>query len=282
MSKKLNVLRQHNHTDYFASGNLLRHNSKYLPYLAIFCFAETCNRLKKGGTRLTTEKRKVPMYLFGSTIMGSQYPLFYLDMCFHTLPRPYFLFKPNNEGYILSRKQWFMDFVAEIEGLTLHFLLHLHPDKKYSREILKKIILSKNIIPESCRISNSFFTHLTMLGNFNETDGRDIPLHVDKKDVISALVHLGTVSEGGLTLYYNGRSEKKHGTVQEAIMFEHGLIQIGVYDSIPHAVSTWNGCHIIFNFNLKIDVLNHFVIHGKEFYHKYERSNYPSGSYCCF
>ena len=268
--------------EYYATGNLLNHDTSYHSYFSETCFFQTFQILSKGGTRMTTKKRKVPMYLFGSTIMGTRFPIYFEDGGFHPLPRPYGPFKPGNLGYTLSRKFWFMKFVEDIEGVTIYFLIYLYPNKKIANDILMKIQIAKTIIPHTCRISDSFFTHMTVLGNLGKKDCREIPVHTDKKDIITALVHFGSVTDGGFTMYYDGDDEENYGRLSNCISFKHGRIQIGVYNKVPHAASDWEGNRVTMNFNLKMDVLNHFLIHGNKYYHSYELSNFPDGQFCTY
>ena len=62
-------------------------------------------------------------------------------------------------------------------------------------------------IPNNLRLCNTFFTHCTVVGTFEEIDG-EIPPHFDEKDHISVVFHCGHVKNGGETVYYDGVSKK--------------------------------------------------------------------------
>ena len=216
--------------EYYGTASTLSHYSSFLEYFNEFSVPNTYKLLVKGGTRMKTKKRKIVMYLYGSTIMGSRYPLFYCDGGYHPLPGPYFPSKSDNYGYYILRRLRFKTMVNEVEGLALHFLQDCYPIRCVAEDILLKVKMSKYLIPESCRISGSFYTHMTVLGEFE--DARfDIPTHIDKKDVITAIVHVGCIDEGGgSTLYYDGKTEDEPGSVCYSTPFQHGRVQIGVYN----------------------------------------------------
>ena len=280
-STYLYIFRQSGLTEYYATGNVLSYLSQFSGYFNVNSVRQTYKILVKGGIYMTTSKRKIAMYLYGSTIMGTQFPLFFYKGSWHPLPRPYLLSKPSNYGYLLLKRYWMIALSQEVEGLTLHFLQDCYPKRDVATFILEQVKQSKTLVPKSCRICDTFFTHVTVLGRF-EDKIFDIPVHVDKKDIITGIVHFGEVSQGGLTQYYDGPSENVYGNVCESIPFVHGRIQIGIYNQVPHGVSEWRGRRGTINFNLKEDVLNHFRTFGNRFYQPYENSCYPEGPYCSF
>ena len=85
------------------------------------------------------------------------------------------------------------------------------------------IELSKRLIPECLRLGDSCFTHMSVFGTLKKQDGQ-MPLHFDKRDIISCVFHLGKVSNGGATLYYNGDNPKEPGNQVYSVPFNHGTL----------------------------------------------------------
>ena len=174
---------------------------------------------------------------------------------YHNLPRPYADFKPGLPSRKMLDLQWFKEFVAAIENRVIFFLRELYPYTKKAKMTLFLLTLAKQVIPEECRISGSFFNHMTLLGNLS---GSSISPHKDEEDVITALFHVGKPKSGGETLYYAGKNKKQPGKVVHTISFQHGRLQIGFFDDTVHAAAPWEGVRGGINFNLKKNVLNFF------------------------
>ena len=102
------------------------------------------------------------MYMYGSTITATQYPQYYKEGKHYTLPRPYDSSKSGRSGYRLMNCSWFCELVLTIQNAVQFFLEELHPDKAKSSHILDQLTKVKKIVPADLRISNSFFTHLTV------------------------------------------------------------------------------------------------------------------------
>ena len=150
------------------------------------------------------------MYLYVSTITATQYPKFVHEGKEYVLPRRYGNCKPNHPGNnMLGNNPCLSKMIQDIEDIVIHFLQYHCKSVKLTRTTLLDIQASKNLIPESLRLSGTFFTHSTVIGTFNEVDA-EIPPHFDENDIISVIFHVGNVKEGGETLYYNG-SQKKLG-----------------------------------------------------------------------
>ena len=131
------------------------------------------------------------------------------------------------------------------------------------------------MVPIECRVAGSFFTHMSVIGRLQEKG--EVPIHFDEKDTITALVHLGSTSKGGSTLYYNGNTVKDHGKIVHKVPFLHGQIQIGNFNDTLHSAEKWTGNRGCINFNLKMDVVNHFQTYGMRYFQHYRRNKYPKG-----
>ena len=77
----------------------------------------------------------------------------------------------------------------------------------------------------------------------------DMPLHLNKNDLLSCILTLGELESGGATLYDSGNKIKSNNQLLHEIEFRHGQIQIGRYDEIIHGVQSWVGTRLTINFN---------------------------------
>ena len=235
----------------------------------------TFNVLKTHGTYFKTQKRSLAMYCFGSTITATRYPKYIKSGQHKILPRPYDKCKPGHSGDIFLNSLWFSEFVWAVESATLRFLREVHPHGKDRDDLLHKVMLCRTYVPEELRICKTFFTHFTMLGHLEQGEG--VPLHFDEKDIITALVHVGDVKQGGATTYYDGLSIKNKGKKIKEVEFRHGQIQIGCYNKILHGADNWIGPRLVFNFNIKVGILDHFLQEGDYYFNQYRTSGFPSG-----
>ena len=261
--------------------NVLVINREYTDFFSEISFHKTLKDLIACGEYNKTKKRSTPMYCYGSTITCTRYPKFFWEGKPRILPRPYFSSKPNQDGYNIIRTVWFQAFLEEVESHVLHYLHNILTNRHLRKITLFKIKLSKTIIPECLRLGNSFFTHMSVFGTLNKEDGA-MPIHFDGRDVISCVFHLGNVTRGGSTCYYSGKSPNSVGDKVYEVPFEHGRLQIGFFNKILHGVQDWDGQRCGIQFNIKKDVLAHFIKFGSEHYNKYKMSRYPQGPIVLF
>ena len=198
------------------------------------------------------------MYCIGSTSFATQYPRFFHGNKWFTLPRPYETSKPGGKATLMLEQQYWRNIIQDIEYHVFEYIEQVLPTTVRYKIFLNILKLCKIVIPSSCRINDSIFSHMTILGN-GSIDGEGIPCHLDEKDIISVVLHLGEVKYGGFTKYYNGSSIKNKGELKKSIPFQHGRIQIGFFNQIIHEVSSWKGQGTAINFNLKRDVFFSFL-----------------------
>ena len=98
------------------------------------------------------------------------------------------------------------------------------------KRIQKCIGWSKKFVPFECRIVESFFTHISVIGRMK--DKGKLPIHFDKKGSIIALVYLGSVNTGGSTQYFNGNTIKNVG--EKYIKYYSDMYKYTLVVSIIH------------------------------------------------
>ena len=153
--------------------------------------------------------------------------------------------------------------------------MHTYPKKKERENISYMISKSKKVIPSSCRICDTFFTHMGVIGNMSENN-TEVSKHIDKEDYITVLFHVGYPTKGGETNYYSGVTSKDSGHLEKQIPCVHGRLTIRYFDKIVHSAESWEGVRGCINFNLKKKVLDHFLKYGTKFYCQFENNNFPS------
>ena len=125
-----------------------------------------------------------------------------------------------------------------IEGHVLHYLNNLCEDQIQKKLAFFHIELSKRLIPECLRLGDTCFTQMSVFGTLNKQDGQ-MPLHFDERDIISCVFHLGKVSIGGATLYYNGDSPNAPEKQVYSVPFNHGTLQIGFFSQVLNGIEDW-------------------------------------------
>ena len=128
------------------------------------------------------------MYLFGSTLGRTNYPCFHDRDGYHNLPRPYTDYKPNSPARLAVDAIWFTRFVA-IEERVIYFLRQMYTYNQKAKMTLFQITLAKPVIPIECRITDSFFNHMALLGNLTDVTDGSIQPHKDEEDIITALLN---------------------------------------------------------------------------------------------
>ena len=255
---------------------LQNNDDNYVSHFSITSFTKTLRKLICSGEYNKTKKRMTPLYCFGSTITCTRYPKFFSEGQTHILPRPYQTSKPNNKGHSLIREEWMQSFLKAIESHVLHYLHNLCDDRIQKKLALLHIELSKRLIPECLRLGDTCFTHMSVFGTLNKQDGQ-MPLHFDERDIISCVFHLGKVSKGGATLYFDGDSPNKPGKQVYTVPFNHGTLQIGFFSQVLHGIEDWEGQRCGIQVNIKRDLLKHFIKYGTVHYDKYRYTGYPQG-----
>ena len=210
------------------------------------------------------------MYGIGSTITATKWPRFLYEGTCHILPRPYKPCKPYGEGWFLMKSQWFIDLVNKMEKYVM-FYLETVEETYQTKKIISELKEVKSIVPKCLRLSNTCFTQLSITTSDGE---EDMEIHIDEGDIINAVFHLGIVKSGGSTLYFTTNRKEQKMLMRHDIPFEHGRVQIGLFNKIYHCAQSFQGIRFALNFNVKKKILEHFQKHGNRFYDQLIDNNY--------
>ena len=108
---------------------------------------------------------------------------------------------------------------------------------------------------------------------FRKHDG--IKNHLDK-DLITCIVKIGKLKNGGFYHFFNGRHpDIDCDELVSDVSFEHGRIQIGYFSEIVHDVTPSDGNRITINFDFKMDMVSYFMEMGSIFYKEYQYHGFP-------
>ena len=279
----------------FESRNMLRDKSKsYYNYLSLNNYEETFALLTSCSKRSNTEARKNNFYQYGSTQGSAKYPKFRIssldklpkgDKCYEPmLPRPVVCCRPQNLGWHLQKQKWLIDLVRDIETYTLSYLQNNYKCIPHAKQLMNQLLKFKQDVDKNLLICNSIFNQMIVIGELNKST--DMKLHIDKDDAIACILHLGKVSLGGSTNYYDGLKAGKNvpscmnGKLVHSVPFEHGRLQIGMYKDIVHGVDYWEGTRITIDFNTKLSILNHYSMFQTKYTNQFKDAGYPSGEFC--
>ena len=260
----------------FSSQNILNNvSTKYYKYLKLSRYINLYYDLVRMVPSMTTRTRKLKMHVFGSTIGPSRSPKYCHknNICRKKmLPRPMAYCKPGSKAWNYMNQPWFISLVKDIEMFTKEHVDKYAPSCLHMSKIKKTITFIENNIPSCLRICDTIFTQMVLVGEDNISS--DMPLHLDKNDLLSCILTLGELKSGGATQYYSGKKIKSNNELLHQIDFHHGQIQIGRYDEIIHGVQSWIGTRLTINFNIKIPLIQHFKEEGSIFYDQYVASGY--------
>ena len=225
----------------FYTGNLL-YDSKitalHMRYFNPTSFKYIFEKMRKLGYKIQTKKWYVPMSCFGSTFGTTNYPNMFINNKFQNIPRPYSTYRPNTEGYLFIHKKWFSQFIQHIEAKVIQYLMLHIIGKDTKTNTLNDIIFSKTYIPKDCRICNSFFTHMIVVGDIAQY-GSHVNPHFDSGDTIAALFHVVDNTAKGRSINFNdGLDRKNKEEIYTSIPYEHGRITIGFSNNVIHGTST--------------------------------------------
>ena len=193
------------------------------------------------------------------------------------LVRPVVNSRPYQKGSIMMRKcDWLIQLCKRVESLTLKYLEDTRSQltvtsKNNSTQstvsAFEHIGFSKNFVPPSLRICDTFFTQMILVGSFSKTEG-SIPSHEDVDDYVTALISLGETESlvGGDTFYSESTSTGKL-RIKQTVPYRHGNVQIGVFNDVTHGAFHWkHGYRGVINLSVKKQVLDHFYKYGNKYY----------------
>ena len=250
--------------------------------------AELTTELAK--QKVENKRRGITNYLMGCTMFGGNTGPKHINPLKENkesmIPRFYKTSYPGSRVANYLNNSYFRELVLSLSELTerllysqlvYYQLLGDDRDLEYIQLLqqqLDTIQFVKEHIPSELRVCGSIFTQGVVVGDATSTNKNGIHPHLDSNDVLSCVITLGNVDEGGSTVFYSGLTEKKKGTIKKIVPFQHGRIQIGNFSQVVHAVTTWKNNRVTLNFNIKKDIVKHFRDRTDKYYNQWKESNY--------
>ena len=215
------------------------------------------------------------MLLLGATIGWSRHPQFYDGKGYRMLPRPVVKSRLNRTGYWLMKSIWFKDLSIHLENFVSKFVKEKvgQHDKKFV-SIRKDIDTCKRIVPSDLRICETMFTSVSIIFRRNQNINY-VHAHMDKNDVISCTLYLGSNITGGSLVFSDGCTERDRGDYVHCKEFEHGKMITGEFSKILHGAMNWTGDRIVMVFYTSRKILKHFETYGNYYYSRYHALGHP-------
>ena len=137
--------------------------------------------------------------------------------------------------------------------------------------VIDSMNFSEEVIPQSLRLCNTFFTQMVIVGKCNEINN-GIPSHSDEDDLISCIITLGSPNNGNDTDYYDGINNNIFMDKNILVPFKHRQLQIVITKSIIACV---HGMAIEWYWNLIWKkIVDHFQLYGMKYYKKYQKEGF--------
>ena len=176
----------------------------------------------------------------------------------------------GEKGHQILQQPYIIALAKSIETFIIVSIFEI-PTIKYWQNLGRITEVAKMIIPKECIIGDTCFTSLaTIGGNLYTRHVKNINhVHKDSKDILSAIIILGTDVNGGETVFYDGEKINDIGKRAHVLNHSHGRCVIGSFDKILYEGSIWNGHRAVLSFILHKSTFLHFVHNGTRFYDKY-------------
>ena len=235
-------------------GNVILKNTS----LSSQAYVKTYLNLMRKGYMYKNRRhvKSVPMFLFGSTIMGTHTSYIYKGVL---MPRANTESRPGRPGFEALKDADICGFARACEAFTLEYLRQ-HHSEKHKRVLEFK---SRTVAHPELRVCGTIFTAMALVGNLQNGNNH---LHMDFHDLCSCIIMVGTNIKGGSTIYYNGVSVKEPGEIVHEEKHAHGKVQIFPFEVTPHKGSRWIGKRGIISFYVNLKIVEHFETYGSTLY----------------
>ena len=135
------------------------------------------------------------------------------------------------------------------------------------REKLEK---EEEIIPSTCRISETIFTSMAIIGGklYRNHPKNMNNVHKDIKYLVSVIITPGKDISGGDTVFYDGVKSSDFGSRAHTLKHLHGRMVFGTLEKVFLEGTLWSGYRAVISFILTKKIFLHFFCHGNRFYNR--------------
>ena len=141
---------------------------------------------------------------------------------------------------------------------------------QYWKTLKEKLEKAKEIIPSTCRIGETIFTSMAIIGGrLLSNHHKNINhVHKDSKDLVSFIITIGGNISRGETVFYDGVKASNFGSRYHVLKHLNGRMIFGPFEKI-HEGTLWREHRSKISFILTEIFFLHFYCHGDRFYNRY-------------
>ena len=144
---------------------------------------------------------------------------------------------------------------------------------QYWSTLKEKLEKAKKIPPSTCRIGETIFTSMAIIGGklYHNHPKNLNHVHKDTKDLVSVIITLCKDISGGDIVFYDGVKSSDFGSRSHILKHLHGRMVFGPFEIFFHEGTLWSRYRAVIYFILT-KIFLHFFRHGNRFYNRYLNS----------
>ena len=138
---------------------------------------------------------------------------------------------------------------------------------QYWSHLNLKLDKVKEILPSTCRIRETVFTPMAVLGGklYRNHPKNWNNMHKDVKYLVSVIITLGKDIIRGDTVFYDGVKSCDFGRRSHLLKHSHGLMVSVPFEKIFPEGTLWSGYRAVISFILTKQIFLHFYSHANQF-----------------
>ena len=159
-------------------------------------------------------------------------------------------------------------FVLEsIESMILH-------SNQYWSHLKLKLVKANDILPSTCRMCETIFTSMAVIGGklYRNHPKNPNHMHKDTKYLVSVIITLGKYIIGDDTVFCDGVKTCDFGNRSHILKHSHGRMVFGPFEKVFHEGTLCSGYRSVISFILTKQIFLHFYRHKNQFYDRYLNS----------
>ena len=123
---------------------------------------------------------------------------------------------------------------------------------QYWSTLKLKLEKAKEILPSTCRIGETIFTSVAVIGGkiYRNQPKNLNNVHKDIKYLVSVIITLGKEISGGDTVFYYGVKLSDFGSRAHILKHLHGIMVFGPFEKVFHEGNLWSGHRAVISFIL--------------------------------
>ena len=185
---------------------------------------------------------------------------------YQVLPRPYLRSFDGFPGDKLIIKKWLLDLASQAETFFWERIesriMSDDREKNISQycTTLKETREGKKILPSTCRIGETIFTSMAVIGGklYSNHPKAFNHVHKDTKYMVSVIITVGKNISGGDTVFFDGAKTSDLGSRPHILKHLHGRRIFGPFEKVSHEGTIWSEYRAVIYFILTKQIFPHF------------------------